>query len=55
MATYADLGLYGKDGFTSKMRRDIPGTEPALNHTTIGALAANSDNYDFIIHPGDLA
>ena len=55
MATYADLGLYGQDGFTSKKRSEITGTEPALNHTTIGALAANADNYEFIIHPGDLA
>lgn len=55
MATYADLGVYGKDGFTTKKRDQIPATDPALNHTTIGRLAAMADDYDFIIHPGDFA
>ncbi|KAM0205548.1 hypothetical protein ACHAQI_009108 [Fusarium lateritium] len=54
-----DLGVYGEDGFTIKMdqtKRDIiPNVQPSLNHTTIGRLATTADDYEFIIHPGDLA
>jgi len=55
MTTYADLGMYGADGFTTTRKRDIPAIEPALNHTTIGRLAATIDDYEIIIHPGDFA
>ncbi|RSL58243.1 hypothetical protein CEP54_007857 [Fusarium duplospermum] len=54
-----DLGVYGEDGFTINMdqsKRDvIPNIQPSLNHTTIGRLASTADDYEFIIHPGDLA
>lgn len=55
MTTLADLGLYGQDGYTTTKRDQIPTVQPALNHTTIGRLAATVDDYEFIIHPGDLA
>lgn len=55
-----DLGVYGEDGFTlptdDKSKRDqIPQVQPALNHTTIGALARTVDNYELVLHPGDFA
>ena len=53
-----DLGVYGADGFTIKgdaSKRDlIPKIDPSLNHTTIDRLARTVDEYEFIIHPGDL-
>lgn len=53
-----DLGVYGKDGFTIEMdqtKRDIiPSIDPSLNHTTIGRLANTIDEYELILHPGDL-
>ncbi|UZP40098.1 hypothetical protein NXS19_007914 [Fusarium pseudograminearum] len=53
-----DLGVYGQDGFTIDMdhsKRDIiPTIQPSLNHTTIGRLATTVDDYEFVIHPGDL-
>ncbi|KAF7547155.1 hypothetical protein G7046_g9086 [Stylonectria norvegica] len=54
-----DLGVYGKDGYTipkGKSKRDvIPKIQPELNHTTIGRLASTVADYEFVIHPGDLA
>ncbi|KAK8129039.1 Metallo-dependent phosphatase [Apiospora sp. TS-2023a] len=54
-----DLGVYGADGFTINMdetkRDEIPYIQPALNHTTIGAMAATVDDYELVLHPGDLA
>ncbi|KAF1967975.1 Metallo-dependent phosphatase [Bimuria novae-zelandiae CBS 107.79] len=54
-----DLGVYGADGFTiegDQTKRDIiPQIDPSLNHTTIDRLARTVDDYEFIIHPGDLA
>lgn len=55
MVTLADLGIYGQDGYTTKKREEIPQVQPALNHTTIGALAKSVNNYEFLIHPGDFA
>ncbi|CAK7207396.1 hypothetical protein SEUCBS139899_010206 [Sporothrix eucalyptigena] len=59
MNVIIDLGVYGVDGFTINMdmsKRDtIPTIQPSLNHTTIGALAETINDYEFIIHPGDLA
>lgn len=53
-----DLGVYGDNGFTIEMdhtKRDmIPQVQPSLNHTTIGRLATTTDDYEFIVHPGDL-
>ncbi|RYC63540.1 hypothetical protein CHU98_g2680 [Xylaria longipes] len=53
-----DLGVYGADGYTIKSdnaRRDtIPLVDPSLNHTTIGRLANTIDDYEFVVHPGDL-
>ncbi|KAI0971286.1 Metallo-dependent phosphatase-like protein [Xylaria arbuscula] len=53
-----DLGVYGKDGYTLKTdnaKRDtIPNIDPSLNHTTIGRLANTIDDYEFVVHPGDL-
>lgn len=54
-----DLGVYGADGFTiqnDQTKRDIiPTIDPSLNHSTIDRLARTVDDYEFIIHPGDLA
>lgn len=54
-----DLGVYGQDGYTINMdasKRDtIPDIPPSLNHTTIKRLADTVNDYEFIIHPGDLA
>jgi acid phosphatase type 7 len=50
-----DLGVYGADGFTTRTRDTIPYIQPELNHSTIGSLATNIDNYEFVIHPGDFA
>lgn len=54
-----DLGVYGADGYTiaqdKHAKRDmIPTIEPSLNHTTIGRLATTIDDYELIVHPGDL-
>ncbi|KAM7220829.1 acid phosphatase [Rhypophila decipiens] len=53
-----DLGVYGKDGFTIDMdlskRDEIPSIDPSLNHTTIGRLAKTINDYEFIVHPGDI-
>ncbi|KAG5933388.1 hypothetical protein E4U53_001016 [Claviceps sorghi] len=54
-----DLGVYGEDGYTIEMdksKRDtIPYIPPSLNHTTIRRLADTINDYEFVIHPGDLA
>jgi phosphodiesterase/alkaline phosphatase D-like protein len=54
-----DLGVYGADGFTIKgdqTKRDmIPQIDPSLNHSTIDRLAQTVDDYEFVLHPGDLA
>ncbi len=59
MNAVIDMGVYGVDGFTIKgdaSKRDtIPTIDPSLNHTTIGRLAQTVNDYEFIIHPGDLA
>lgn len=59
MNSIIDLGVYGEDGYTlpaddKSKRSEIPQVQPALNHTTIGALAKTIDKYELIIHPGDL-
>jgi len=53
MNVVIDLGVYGKDGYTTSKRDEIPYVEPELNHTTIGALAQTVDDYEIVIHPGD--
>ncbi|KAL7941879.1 hypothetical protein V8C42DRAFT_360580 [Trichoderma barbatum] len=54
-----DLGVVGPDGYTIKndqTKRDtIPSIDPSLNHTTIQRLAQTVNDYEFVIHPGDLA
>lgn len=59
MSVVIDLGVYGADGYTISMdatKRDtIPTVQPALNHTTIGRLATNINNYELVVHPGDFA
>lgn len=59
MSAVIDLGVYGVDGFTIEMDHSkldiIPSIDPSLNHTTIGRLAANIDDYELVVHPGDLA
>jgi len=61
MNTVADMGAFGRDGYNLTLegvatKRDmIPKIDPALKHTTIEALANSIDDYEFIIHPGDLA
>ncbi|KAK8052557.1 acid phosphatase [Apiospora rasikravindrae] len=54
-----DLGLYGADNFTIGMdmskRYMIPDVQPAPVHTTIERLAASIDDYELVLHPGDLA
>ena len=58
MNAVIDLGVYGRDGFTIDMdmsKRDvIPSISPSLNHTTIGRLAQTINDYEFIVHPGDI-
>ncbi|KAK3314857.1 Metallo-dependent phosphatase-like protein [Apodospora peruviana] len=53
-----DLGVYGKDGYTIDMdkrkRDEIPFVDPALNHSTIGRLATTINDYELILHPGDI-
>ncbi|KAI2621867.1 Metallo-dependent phosphatase-like protein [Xylaria nigripes] len=53
-----DLGVYGADGYTiakDNAERDvIPSIDPSLNHTTIGRLASTIDDYEIVVHPGDL-
>ncbi|OOQ83557.1 putative acid phosphatase [Penicillium brasilianum] len=55
MDVVIDLGVYGKDGYTTSKRDTAPVVEPELNHTTIGALARTIDDYEIVIHPGDFA
>jgi len=59
LSAVIDLGVYGADGFTIEMdqtKRDtIPSIQPSLNHTTIGRLATNINNYELVVHPGDFA
>ncbi|KAG6156341.1 hypothetical protein E4U48_008044 [Claviceps purpurea] len=59
MNAIIDLGVYGEDGYTiknDKHKRDtIPHIPPSLNHTTIDRLAQTINDYEFIVHPGDLA
>jgi phosphodiesterase/alkaline phosphatase D-like protein len=54
-----DLGVVGPDGYTiqnDQTKRDtIPTIDPSLNHTTIARLADTVNDYEFVIHPGDLA
>ncbi len=54
-----DLGVYGADGFTiqgdTTKRDTIPSIDPSLNHTTIGRLADNINDYELVVHPGDFA
>lgn len=50
-----DLGIYGKNGFTTNNKRDMPAIDPELKHSTIGQLANTIDDFDFVIHPGDFA
>jgi acid phosphatase type 7 len=59
MSIVIDLGVYGADGYTIQMdqtKRDtIPSIDPSLNHTTIGRLADNINDYELVLHPGDFA
>ena len=59
MSIVIDLGVYGADGYTIQMdqtKRDtIPSIDPSLNHTTIGRLADNINDYELVVHPGDFA
>ena len=59
LSSVIDLGVYGADGYTIDMdmtKRDtIPSIMPSLNHTTIGRLATNINDYEFVVHPGDFA
>lgn len=56
-----DLGVYGSDGFTVDVdgnpgrKAIIPDVDPSLNHTTIGRLLDNYDDYEWVLHPGDFA
>lgn len=54
-----DLGVYGAEGFTiannPSKRDEVPHIQPELNHTTIGNLARTIDDFDLMLHPGDLA
>ncbi|SPO27033.1 related to Acid phosphatase precursor [Ustilago trichophora] len=50
-----DMGVYGADGYTTAMKRDIPYIPPSLTHSTIEQLVQSKHEYDFVIHPGDFA
>lgn len=58
MAVVIDLGVYGEDGYNIKMdmtKKDIiPSVYPSMNHTTIGRLIDTIDDYELVVHPGDL-
>ncbi|XWW98249.1 hypothetical protein V2A60_006246 [Cordyceps javanica] len=58
MNAIIDLGAYGQDGFTlskNPTKRDtIPDIPISMNHTTIGRLGTTIDDYELILHPGDL-
>lgn len=58
MNVVIDLGVYGEDGFTianDHSKRDmIPDVPPSMNHSTIDRLAQTIDDYELVIHPGDL-
>lgn len=58
MAVVIDLGVYGEGGYNIKMdmtKKDtIPTVSPAMNHTTIGRLIDTLDDYELVVHPGDL-
>lgn len=53
-----DLGVYGQSGYTlegdASRRHTIADVDPSLNHTTIGRLADTWDDYEWVLHPGDL-
>ncbi|CZT18822.1 related to purple acid phosphatase [Ramularia collo-cygni] len=55
MSVVIDLGVYGENGYNTTKRDTIHDIQPELNHTTIGALARTADQYEFVLHPGDLA
>jgi acid phosphatase len=55
MNIVADLGIYGKDGFTVSARDETTYVQPELNHTTIGRLADTLNDYEVVLHPGDFA
>jgi len=57
VAVVIDMGLFGKDGVTLPPSKQhlIPWVEPGLKHMTIRALEQMSSQYEFIIHPSDLA
>lgn len=58
MNAIIDLGAYGQDGYTitanHEKRDDIPNIPMSMNHTTRGRLATTINDYEVIIHPGDL-
>ncbi|OAA70350.1 Metallophosphoesterase domain protein [Cordyceps fumosorosea ARSEF 2679] len=58
MNAIIDLGAYGQDGYTISKnhgkRDNIPDIPMSMNHTTIGRLLTTIDDYELIIHPGDL-
>lgn len=55
-----DLGVYGADGYTvdaegdPASKRSIPSVTPSSNHTTISRLVNTYDNFEWVLHPGDL-
>lgn len=56
--TVIDLGVYGEDGYTIKTaaeKRLIPYMSASPDHTTIAQLVKTLDDYELVIHPGDLA
>ncbi|KAJ3499033.1 hypothetical protein NLG97_g663 [Lecanicillium saksenae] len=58
MNAIIDLGAYGQDGYTISGNKgrldDIPKIPMSMNHTTIGRLATTIEDYELIVHPGDL-
>ncbi|EGX91003.1 acid phosphatase, putative [Cordyceps militaris CM01] len=56
--TIIDLGAYGQDGYTIRQnhgRRDNIAEIPmSTNHTTIGRLSSTLNDYELVLHPGDL-
>ena len=54
-AVVVDLGTMGQYGLSQHMPADIGNSLPAQGLNTIQRLVAQADDYDFVIHPGDMA
>ena len=54
-AVVVDLGTMGYFGLSSNLPSDIENPIPKGDMNTIDRLVAQSEDYEFVIHPGDIA